>query len=147
MIVADVGYNRSTTLQESRLRATFFEDKNINRNITLSLEMGITKSGLFKKRQNRIASLAKAFDHPARVAIIEYLLSNETCICNDLVNELPLSQSTITQHLKELKQVGIIKGEIEGPKVNYCIDQKVWEEARDMFINMFAKFVPKNDCC
>lgn len=109
--------------------------------------MGITKSELFKKRQNRIANLAKAFDHPARVAIIEYLLSNETCICNDLVNELPLSQSTITQHLKELKQVGIIKGEIEGPKVNYCIDEKVWEEARDMFINIFAKFVLKNDCC
>ena len=109
--------------------------------------MGITKSELFKKRQNRIAHLAKAFDHPARVSIIEYLLNNQTCICNDLVNELPLSQSTITQHLKELKQVGIIKGEIEGPKVNYCIDEKVWEEARDIFINMFAKFVSKNDCC
>jgi len=68
-----------------------------------------------------MANLAKSFDHPARVAIIEYLLSNQTCICNDLVNELPLSQSTITQHLKELKQVGIIKREIAGPKVNYCI--------------------------
>ncbi|HQQ95591.1 MAG TPA: metalloregulator ArsR/SmtB family transcription factor [Bacteroidia bacterium] len=109
--------------------------------------MGITKSELFKKRQNRIANLAKAFDHPARVAIIEHLLSNQTCICNDLVDILPLSQSTITQHLKELKQIGIIKGEVEGPKVNYCIDEKVWEEARDTFINMFSKFVPKNDCC
>ena len=111
------------------------------------INMGITKSELFKKRQNRIANLAKAFDHPARVAIIEYLLSNQTCICNDLVNELPLSQSTITQHLKELKLIGIIKGEIEGPKVNYCIDEKVWEEAKDMFINMFSRFIPKNDCC
>lgn len=109
--------------------------------------MGITKSELFKKRQNRVASLAKAFSHPARVAILEYLLGNQTCICNDLVNELPLSQSTITQHLKELKQIGIIKGEIEGPKVNYCIDEKVWEEARDIFINMFSKYVPKNNCC
>ena len=108
--------------------------------------MGITKSELFKKRQNRIAALATAFDHPARVAIIEYLLDNKTCICNDLVHVLPLSQSTITQHLKELKQIGIIKGEVEGPKVNYCIDEKVWEEARDIFINMFSKFVPKN-CC
>jgi predicted transcriptional regulator len=108
--------------------------------------MGITKSELFKKRQNRIAVLAKAFDHPARVAIIEYLLSNQTCICNDLVNVLPLSQSTITQHLKELKQIGIIKGEVEGPKVNYCIDDKVWEEARDVFINLFSRFVSKN-CC
>jgi predicted transcriptional regulator len=109
--------------------------------------MGITKSELFKKRQNRIANLAMAFDHPARVAIIEYLLSNETCICNDLVNELPLSQSTITQHLKELKRIGIIKGEVEGPKVNYCIDEKVWEEAKDIFVNLFTKFVKKNDCC
>lgn len=109
--------------------------------------MGVTKSALFNKRQNKLANLAMAFDHPARVAIIEYLLSNETCICNDLVNELPLSQSTITQHLNELKRIGIIKGEIEGPKVNYCIDEKVWEEAKDIFVNLFTKYVSKNDCC
>jgi len=108
--------------------------------------MGITKSGLFKKRQNRVATLAKAFNHPARVAILEYILSNKSCITNDLVNELPLSQSTISQHLRELKQIGIIKGEVEGPKLNYCIDDQVWEEARDIFINMFSKFTPKN-CC
>lgn len=108
--------------------------------------MGITKSALFKKKQNRIATLAKAFDHPARVAILEYLLSHQSCITNDLVNELPLSPSTVSQHLKELKQIGIIKGEIEGPKLNYCIDEKVWEEARDIFINLFSKFAPKN-CC
>lgn len=109
--------------------------------------MGTTKSTLFKKRQNRVANLAKAFDHPARVAIIEYLLSNQTCICSDLVIELPLSQSTITQHLKALKKIGIIKGEIEGPKVNYCIDERVWEEASDIFISMFSRYVKKNDCC
>jgi predicted transcriptional regulator len=109
--------------------------------------MGITKSELFKKRQNRIANLAKAFDHPARVAIIEYLLTNDTCICNDLVDVLPLSQSTITQHLKELKRIGIIKGEVEGPKVNYCIDDQVWEEAKDIFFNLFTRYVKKNDCC
>ncbi len=109
--------------------------------------MGITKSELFKKRQNKIATLAKAFNHPARVAILEYLLEHKSCICNDLVLELPLSQSTITQHLKELKQTGIIKGEVEGPKVNYCIDEQVWEEAKDIFINMFTKYVKKNDCC
>lgn len=109
--------------------------------------MGITKSELFKKRQNRVATLAKAFDHPARVAIIEYLLDKKTCICNDLVDVLPLSQSTITQHLKELKQIGIIKGEVEGPKVNYCIDEKTWEEAKDIFINLFSRYVSKNSCC
>lgn len=109
--------------------------------------MGITKSELFKKRQNRMANLAMAFDHPARVAILEYILSHETCICNDLVNELPLSQSTITQHLKELKRIGIIRGEIEGPKVNYCIDEQVWDEAKDVFINLFTRYVKKNHCC
>ncbi len=93
--------------------------------------MGITKSELFKKRQNKMATLAKAFDHPARIAILEYILDNRSCICNDLVDVLQLSQSTITQHLKELKQIGIIKGEVEGPKVNYCIDEHVWAEARD----------------
>lgn len=109
--------------------------------------MGTTKSELFKKRQNKIANLGKAFDHPARVAIIEHLLANNTCICNDLVDVLPLSQSTITQHLKELKRTGIIKGEVEGPKVNYCIDEQVWDEAKDIFLNLFTRYVKKNDCC
>ena len=109
--------------------------------------MGITKSELFTERQNRLASLAKVIGHPARVAIIEYLLEHETCICNDLVSELPLSQSTVTQHLRELKQIGLIKGEIEGPKVNYCIDEKTWEDAKSIFVNLFDKFVSKKDCC
>lgn len=108
--------------------------------------MGLTKSTLFKKRQNRIASLAKAFDHPARVAILEYLLSNQQCITNDLVNELPLSQSTISQHLKELKQTGMIRGDVEGPKLNYCIDEEAWAEARDIFIDFFSRYDPKA-CC
>lgn len=108
--------------------------------------MGITKSALFKKRQNRIALFAKAFDHPARVAILEFLLANRSCITNDLVNELPLSQSTISQHLKELKQIGIIKGEVEGPKLNYCIDEDVWREAREAFSAFFARYISP-DCC
>jgi predicted transcriptional regulator len=108
--------------------------------------MGITRSDLFKKRQNHLAAMAKAFDHPARVAILEYLLTNRTCITNDLVNELPLSQSTISQHLKELKQIGIIKGEVEGPKLNYCINEDVWEETRAIFVAFFGRYVPKN-CC
>ncbi len=108
--------------------------------------MGLTKSELFKKRQNRLATLATAFDHPARVAIIEYLLNNQTCITNDLVHELPLSQSTISQHLKALKDVGIIKGEVEGPKLNYCIDEKVWTEAKENFADIFSRFIPKETC-
>jgi DNA-binding transcriptional ArsR family regulator len=109
--------------------------------------MGITKSTVFNAQQNKLATIAKVIGHPARVAIIEYLLKNNTCICNDLVEVLPLSQSTISQHLKELKQVGIIKGEIEGPKMNYCIDEQMWEEARDLMINLFASYTPKKNCC
>lgn len=109
--------------------------------------MGITKAELFTERQNRLATLAKAIGHPARVAILEYLLAHETCICNDLVIELPLSQSTITQHLRELKQIGLIKGEVEGPKVNYCIDEEVWKEAKSIFIDLFDKIVSRKNCC
>jgi DNA-binding transcriptional ArsR family regulator len=109
--------------------------------------MGITKSTVFNTQQNKLATIAKAIGHPARVAIIEYLLKNNSCICNDLVEVLPLSQSTISQHLKELKLVGIIKGEIEGPKMNYCIDEKVWEEAKDIMINLFSSYSPKQNCC
>ena len=108
--------------------------------------MGITKTELFEEKLNTMAARAKALGHPARLAIIEYILDHHTCICNDLVHELPLSQSTITQHLRELKQVGLIKGEIDGPKVNYCIDEKIWAETKDMFTHLFTRFVPDNDC-
>lgn len=109
--------------------------------------MGTSKSQLFELQDNQLANLAKALGHPARVAIIRYLLKNKSCICNDLVNELPLSQSTITQHLRELKEVGLIKGEVEGPKMNYCINEEVWQEAGQMFSSLFAAYVPKQNCC
>jgi DNA-binding transcriptional ArsR family regulator len=108
--------------------------------------MGLTKTQLFNDQQNKLALYAKAFAHPARVAIIEYLLKQQSCICNDLVEELPLSQSTISQHLKELKNIGIIKGEIEGPRVCYCIDDKNWQEAKEMLHNIFSSLNNKN-CC
>jgi DNA-binding transcriptional ArsR family regulator len=108
--------------------------------------MGLSKTELFKRRQNRTAILAKAFDHPARVAILEYLLSKRTCICGDLVEFLPLSQSTIVQHLKVLKSIGIITGTVEGPKVNYCINEVVWREAQGIFTNLFSSLVPTKEC-
>ena len=83
--------------------------------------MGITKSNLFAEDVNQIALLCKAMGHPARIAIIQHLLAQKSCICNDLVTALPLSQPTISQHLKALKEVGIIQGEIEGASVCYCI--------------------------
>ncbi|CAN5489423.1 metalloregulator ArsR/SmtB family transcription factor [soil metagenome] len=109
--------------------------------------MGITKTQLFNEQQNKLALYAKAFAHPARIAIIEYLLKQQSCICNDLVEELPLSQSTISQHLKELKNIGLIKGEIEGPRVCYCIDYEKWQEAQKMLANLFGSLNNSSNCC
>lgn len=108
--------------------------------------MGASKSYRFNNEQNRIAILAKAFAHPARVAIIQYLLQNKACIVGALVDVLPLSQSTISQHLKELKSSGIIKGEIEGPTICYCIDEKIWREAKTSFNDLFDKYELEK-CC
>lgn len=99
--------------------------------------MGVTKTDLFTEEQNRIAILAKAFAHPARVAILQYLIKEDACINSDLVNELGLAQATISQHLRELKQVGIIKGTIEGTSVNYCIDAENWNDIRAIFDSLF----------
>lgn len=103
--------------------------------------MGVSKTEKFNHQQNRIASYAKALAHPARIAIVEYLARHKTCICGDLVEELPLSQSTVSQHLKELKKVGIIQGSIEPPKVCYCINEKVWKEVQGFFNQLFR------NCC
>lgn len=110
--------------------------------------MGATKTDHFTEKQNAIATLAKALGHPARVAIIDYLLKVDTCICGDIVNELPLAQPTVSQHLKELKNAGIIKGEIEGNSVCYCIDEKVLQKLQAYFDNVALKLKnKKTDCC
>lgn len=109
--------------------------------------MGLTKSDNFNTAQNRAAALAKAIGHPARIAILEVLLKKNTCICGDLVDELPLSQSTVSQHLRALKEAGIIQGEIEGTSVCYCIDEKVWKEAQKTFNKMFDSYKGNKNCC
>ena len=110
--------------------------------------MGVTKTELFTDVQNEIAIAAKAFSHPARVAIIQYLLKSDACINGDLVQEVGLAQATISQHLRELKDIGIIKGTIEGSKVNYCINPDKWEEIRTQFNLLFDQFsLPTNQCC
>lgn len=96
------------------------------------INMGTSKKEAFNINQNRLADLAKALAHPARVAIVEFLAKQNKCICGDIVDELPLSQATVSQHLAELKQAGLIKGEIEGPRVCYCIDKKAWGEAKQL---------------
>ena len=88
--------------------------------------MGLSKNDEFTVRDNRIAAYAKALAHPARVAILQVLLKKQVCICGDIVDELPLSQSTVSQHLKELKNAGLIKGEIEGASICYCIYEAEW---------------------
>ena len=109
--------------------------------------MGITKTDHFSKAHNRAAELAKAIGHPARIAILELLITKNACICNDLVDELPLSQSTISQHLKALKEVGLIKGDVEGTSICYCIDEKVWKEAQTILTKLFEAYVPGKNCC
>lgn len=109
--------------------------------------MGQTKSEEFTIKDNKIANFAKALAHPARVAILQFLIKKRSCICGDIVSELPLSQSTVSQHLKELKEAGLIKGEIEGVKVCYCIDEKEWENAKNYLGNFFTSYVNKDKCC
>ena len=110
--------------------------------------MGATKTDQFTNKQNTMATLAKAFGHPARVAIMEYLMKVDTCICGDIVNELPLAQPTVSQHLKELKNAGLIKGSIEGNAICYCIDEKAIAKLQNYFANISAKLAhKKNDCC
>lgn len=107
--------------------------------------MGITKTEIFTEHQNRVADLAKAFAHPARVAILQLLAERNACVCGDLVDELPLAQATVSQHLKELKRIGIIKGKIDPPRVCYCINEPVWEEARQLFGQVLNSFPTTNN--
>ena len=106
--------------------------------------MGLTKSDSFTSKQNELAILAKALGHPARVAILEFLSKSNSCMCGDIVEELPLSQSTVSQHLRELKNAGLIKGEIEGTSVCYCLNEKGWNEVQAL-LGDFLVSVKK--CC
>ena len=108
--------------------------------------MGLTKTEGFTRDQLQLAALAKALAHPARIAILQFLATRKGCICGDIVGELPLSQSTVSQHLRELKNVGLIKGEVEGPSICYCIDERAWQRIKVAFADLFRNFDPKN-CC
>ncbi|MDW5288472.1 metalloregulator ArsR/SmtB family transcription factor [Formosa sp. PL04] len=111
--------------------------------------MGITKTEIFSDKQNDIARIAKVLGHPARISILEYLIKSKTCICGDLVEEIGLAQPTISQHLKELKNMGLIKGTIEGTSVCYCIDIEKWNDIQNT-LNMFFNqnlACSKTECC
>ncbi len=108
--------------------------------------MGVSKADVFSQEDNRLAKYAKALAHPARIAILKLLLKKQACVCGDIVDELPLSQSTVSQHLKELKQAGLIHGDIEGVKVCYCINEQEWQVAKEALSGLFEIPQKSGDC-
>lgn len=108
--------------------------------------MAVTKAHKFNKQQIRTAELAKALGHPARIAILEMLISRNTCVCGDITDELPLAQSTVSQHLKALKKAGIIKGEIDGVRVCYCINEETSLELKKL-LGLFVENIQPQNCC
>ncbi|MGO4920906.1 ArsR/SmtB family transcription factor [Maribacter spongiicola] len=109
--------------------------------------MGLAKTEMFTDEQNEISLFAKVFGHPARVAILQYLFKLDSCICGDLVNKIGLAQPTISQHLKELKQLGLIKGNVEGTSVCYCIDKTNWSHMKQVMVQFLDQDISNNDCC
>lgn len=109
--------------------------------------MGLTKTAIFSKKQNKLAQMMKALAHPARIAIIQELIKTEACVCGELVIELGLAQATISQHLKELKNAGLIQGTIEGTSICYCINQKTWQQCKKDFEAFFVAYDVKGKCC
>lgn len=109
--------------------------------------MGLTKTDLFDEKANTIASLFKALGHPARIAIIEYILQQKSCICSNLVDVLPLAQATISQHLKALKDVGILKGTVEGTSMCYCIDEKQLQLIQHYIKEWNTQLNQTTNCC
>lgn len=109
-----------------------------------------SKADLFEPRLQSVADLSKALSHPARLAILEILAARETCICGDLVDELPLAQASISRHLKVLKEAGLIRGEVDGPRSCYCLNSGALETLHAQMEALFAKLLsapPCDDCC
>lgn len=109
--------------------------------------MGLVKTEMFSDKQNEIALFAKVFGHPARVAILQHLFEINSCVCGDLVNEIGLAQPTISQHLKELKNLGLIKGNVEGTSVCYCIHTENWIQMKEVMTQFLNQDITKADCC
>jgi len=109
--------------------------------------MGLSKSNIFSEAQNEVASFAKVFGNPARVAILEHLFKINTCVCGDLVNEIGLAQPTISQHLKELKSLGLIQGKIEGTSVCYCINNEKWTAMKEVMLRFLDQDIMNQCCC
>ncbi|WP_438961203.1 ArsR/SmtB family transcription factor [Nonlabens sp.] len=110
--------------------------------------MGTTKTDIYTDQQNLMAQMAKALGHPARIAIIQYLLEQDSCFCGDLVLEIGLAQPTISQHLKALKTAGLIKGNVEGTSVCYCIDFEKWDLMKNLLSPLLNRTTTQlKNCC
>lgn len=109
--------------------------------------MAIHKKEEFGKREQELAEFAKALSHPARIAILKVLAQHNECICGDIVDELPLAQSTVSQHLKELKNAGLVQGTIDGPRSCYCINWKAFEKFNNDLNTLFFKLKAQNEKC
>jgi DNA-binding transcriptional ArsR family regulator len=111
--------------------------------------MAIHKKDEFTQKEQAMAALAKALSHPARIAILKVLAQKNECICGEIVHLLPLAQSTVSQHLKELKKAGLISGETDGPRSCYCINWKTFEKFMGEFSFLFSKLKRQNEkaCC
>lgn len=109
--------------------------------------MGLTKTESFTLEQNQLASLFKALAHPARIAILQVIIEKNACICGDIVDQLPLAQATVSQHLKELKNADLIKGEIEGTSICYCINENTWNQVKDLVDQFFTVYTQGKVCC
>lgn len=113
----------------------------------IAIDMGLTKSEIFTEEQNRLATMMKALAHPARIAILQQIISANACICGELVEELGLAQATISQHLKELKNAGIIQGTVEGVTVCYCIEPVAWKLLQNNLAAFFGSYEVRTNCC
>ena len=109
--------------------------------------MGLTKTEIFTDEQNRLAVMLKAMAHPARIAILQYIIDAKTCVCGSLVDELGLAQATISQHLKELKNAGLIQGTIEGVSTCYCIEPGAWKILQQELKNFMGSYTGPANCC
>ena len=109
--------------------------------------MGLTKTEIFTEEQNSLAVMLKALAHPARIAILQQIIKANACICGDLVDDLGLAQATISQHLKELKNAGLIQGTIEGVSVCYCIEPAAWAMLNKELGNFFGAYKNPKTCC
>lgn len=109
--------------------------------------MATAKIQSFTDAEVRLAAWAKALGHPARIAILNVLAQRQTCICGEIVDELPLAQATVSQHLKALKEAGLVQGDVEGPRVCYCLNHETLRQLEAAFGGLFDDLKPASSCC